>query len=52
MRRHLSEFSKSPLGACVPAAPRLASRGPAFGARFSADFGRVISPVYKNDDKL
>lgn len=28
MRRHLSEFSKSPLGACVPAAPRLASRGP------------------------
>lgn len=29
MRRHLSEFSKSPLDACVPTAPRLESRGPA-----------------------
>ena len=52
MRRHLSEFSKSPLGARSSTVPRLAPRGPAFGARFSADFGRVISPVYKNDDKL
>lgn len=36
MRRHLSEFSKSPLDACVPAAPRLASRGPASGVRGGA----------------
>lgn len=36
MRRHLSEFSKSPLDACVPAVPRLASRGPASSVRGGA----------------
>ena len=36
MRRHLSEFSKSPLDACVLAAPRLASRGPAARVRGGA----------------
>ena len=43
MRRHLSEFSKSPLGACVPAAPRLASsvRG---GAPAFALLPPIVSP--------
>lgn len=36
MRRHLSEFSKSPLGACVPAAPCLAPRGLAARVRGGA----------------
>ena len=36
MRRHLSEFSKSPLDVPSPAARRLASRGPASGVRGGA----------------
>lgn len=33
MRRHLSEFSKSSLGARSPTVPRLAPRGPAPSVR-------------------
>ena len=44
MRRHLTEFSKSPLGACVPAATRLASRGPAARVRGGAPRLRAPAP--------